>query len=97
MIFAIIFLLIVIAYSYIRRKEPIRIAYAGGFLLAAGGISFIIFLSVISNFDFTVNRWEESVMMQTLLNTLILIPAGIIITVIGLVLNHRKSNQEGGG
>jgi|SRR5699024_10762010 len=94
MIFAIIFLLIVIAYSYIQRKEPIRIAYAGGFLLAAAAISLIIFVSVISNFDFGVNRGEETVMLQTLLSTLILTPAGIIITAIGLILIGRTGKLK---
>lgn len=95
MIFAIIIILVAIAYSYSQKEEPIRIAYAGGTTLAGGAISFIIFLSVLSNIGPVGQGWEGPVIMQTLLAALILIPAGIIITVIGLVLNHKKSNQEG--
>lgn len=97
MIFAIIIILVAIAYSYSQREEPVRIAYAGGAALAGAAISFIIFLSVLSNIGPVGQGWEEPLMMQTISAALILFPAGIIITVIGLVLNHRKSNQEGRG
>lgn len=93
MIFAIIIILVAIAYSYSQREEPIRIAYAGGTALAAGAISFIIFLSIISNIGPVGQSGEQAVMLQTLLAALVLIPTGIIITIIGLVLNHRQSSK----
>lgn len=94
MILALIIILIAIAYSYSQRENPIRTAYAGGAVLAVGAISFIIFLSIVSNIGPTGQSWEEPVMMQTILAALVLIPAGIIITAVGLVINHRKSNKE---
>lgn len=94
MIFAVILLLIIIVYALNQRKEPIRIAYAGGVMLAFGLVSFFVFITLMSDMDFSGPAPGASVALPSLGNILLLIASGTILTLNGLILNKKKSGPS---
>lgn len=91
MIFAILLLLFAILYAFSQRSEPVRIAYTGGVLLAIGAILLIIFITIISNMGPVGRGWEEPLALGSLTNMVILFPSGLIMLIIGLVLDKKKA------
>lgn len=98
MVFAVVVLIFAIFIAYSQREEPIKIAYTGGALLAVGAVSFIVFSVVMSNVGTVGYSWQSSAIMQSLGALLVLTPAGLIMTIIGLVKHKKKydSKEESG-
>ena len=90
MVFAVVVLIFAIFIAYSQREEPIKIAYTGGALLAVGAVSFIVFSVVMSNVGTVGYSWQSSAIMQSLGALLVLTPAGLIMTIIGLVKHKKK-------
>lgn len=91
MILALILLIIAIGYAYKRREEPMAMATAGSSLLAVGIIALLLFILTGSNILYFGENLQDIIVLVAMGDALILIPAGLILMVTGLVLNRKKS------
>ncbi len=91
MILALILLIIAIGYAYKRREEPMAMATAGSSLLAVGIIALLIFALVAADILHFGESAEDIIVLVAMGDALILIPAGLILMITGLVLNRKKS------
>ncbi|SDL26255.1 hypothetical protein [Lacicoccus qingdaonensis] len=91
MILALILLIIAIGYAYKRREEPMAMATAGSSLLAVGIIALLIFALVAADILHFGESSEDIIVLVAMGDALILIPAGLILMITGLVLNRKKS------
>lgn len=91
MILALILLIVAIGYAYKRREEPMAMATAGSSLLAVGIIALLIFALIASDILHFSESLEDIIALIAMGDSLILIPAGLILMITGLVLNRKKS------
>jgi len=91
MILALILLIVAIGYAYKRREEPMAMATAGSSLLAVGIIALLIFALIASDILHFSESLEDIIALIAMGDSLILVPAGLILLITGLVLNSKKS------
>lgn len=92
MILGIILVTLAITYAIAHRTEPLKIIYSGVALLVLGGV-FILAINIALSGGFARGSgWEQDVAVVSIYSALAVIPSGVILTIVGIVMNKKSQD-----